>query len=259
MQHTILLLSLLAFLVVPALSQDIKKSDRTCRMVFPEKPDKAPSFVYLYDGKNNHKVYLSAVNFSDVIELESGDITLVMAPNPIDDPKAIPADYPRISVSERIRNFYLFLSIDQNNKKFPFRVQMINLDDGTFRPGNTLWCNFTQHRIAAKLGDSKMSLPPGKTTISGEPLSEDGYYIAQFLYQPNAAGEYRKITEQSWWFDADCRYVGFIADRGGALPKIYFFRDFRLPKEVIEAARRAEADGEDGLGANEPAPAAPGP
>lgn len=227
MHGKIVILSLLVSLIAPVFSQELKKGDRTCRLIFPEKPSDSPRYIYLYDGKNNHRLYLSAVNFSDVVALEPGDINLVMAPEPIGDPENIPHEYPKLAVPEGIRNFYIFLSVDKKNEKLPLKMQMINLDEGNFDPGGTLWCNFTNHRIVAKLGDSKMSLAAGKTTISEKPLPINGYYKAQFLYQPNSTGDFRRITEQSWWFDSDCRYVGFIADRGGMLPKIYFFRDFR--------------------------------
>jgi hypothetical protein len=224
------ILALFLATLAPAFSQDLKKSERTCRLVFPEKTNDSPKFVYLYDGKENRRVFLSAVNFSDVVELRPGDINLVMAPEPIADPENIPPGYPRLSVPEAIRNFYIFLSVDEANKVLPLKLKMINLDAAQFDLGKTLWCNFTNHQIAAKLGDKKMSVAAGKTTISEKPLSEDGYYKAEFIFQPDSTGDFRRITEQSWWFDADCRYVGFIADRGGMLPKIYFFRDFRLPK-----------------------------
>ncbi len=252
MHIKIVFLSLFVSLIAPSFSQDIKNSDRTCRLVFPEKPGGSPRYVYLYDGKQNHKLYLSAVNFSDVVELESGNINLVMALEPISNPEAIPPEYPRLAVPEKIRNFYIFLSVDKKNKEVPIKMNMINLNDGKFNLGDTLWCNFTKHQIAAKLGDEKMSLKPGKTTVSGSPLSEDGYYKAQFIYQPNASGDFRKITEQSWFYDADCRYVGFIADRGGVLPRIYFFRDFRLPKSVLDKLDREGARDGGSLDDSEP-------
>lgn len=231
MQIKLVILTLLISLITTGFSQDLKKSDRTCRLVFPEKPSGSPRFIYLYDGKDNHKLYLSATNFSDVVELKRGDINLVMAFKPIVDPENIPAQYPKLSVPKEIRNFYIFLAVDKKNNVMPLQMRMINLDDGRFKLGNTLWCNFTKHRIAAKLGESKMSVAAGKTTISAEPLPKDGYYRAQFIFQPNSTGGFRRITEQSWWFDADCRYVGFIADRGGMLPRVYFFRDFRIKKK----------------------------
>ena len=230
--HNKLLIPLVIFLsVVSVFSQDLKKTDRTCRMVFPEKPSNSPRFIYLYDGKDNHKLYLSAVNFSDVVKLKSGDIDLVIAPEPIIDPENIPSEYPRLSVPAEIKNFYIFLALDKKNKVMPLQMRMINLDDGKFNLGYTLWCNFTNHRIAAKLGQSKMSVAARKSTISKEPLPSSGYYKAELIFQPNSTGKFRRITEQQWWFDASSRHVGFIADRGGRLPRIYFFRDFRSKRK----------------------------
>ncbi|MBT8045216.1 MAG: hypothetical protein KJO79_09725, partial [Verrucomicrobiae bacterium] len=77
MQQPIFIFTAFLLLVTSVFSQELKKTDRTCRVVFPEKPSNSPRFVYLYDGKDNHKLYLSPVNFSDVVELKSGDITLI--------------------------------------------------------------------------------------------------------------------------------------------------------------------------------------
>lgn len=237
MFRSIAILVLAVLAVTPAFSDDLKKSERTCRLVFPEMPSGSPRFIHLFDGKDNHRVYLSAVNFSEVVKLKSGEISLVMAPEPISDPENIPSGYPRVSVAEGVRNFYLFLSPDKENKSMPIRMNLINLDEGKFKIGNTLWYNFTNHRIQARLGESKMSVGAKKFAISEEPLSKSGYYKAEFIFQPNSTGKFRRITEQQWWFDANCRYVGFMVDRGGRLPKIYFFRDFRSTVEVKEGVR----------------------
>jgi len=213
--------------ITSVFAQDSKTSGRTCRLVYPEKPSDSPSFVYLFDGRENQRVYLPAFNFSDVVKLKSGDITLVIAPVPITDPENIPPAYTRLTLPEEIENFYIFLSPDKNNTVLPLKMNLIHLDDDNFKIGQTLWCNFTKHHIAAKLGEIKLSVAARKTTIAKGPLPESGYYVAQFIFQANSTGEFRRITEQQWWFDANSRHVGFIADRGGRLPRIYFFRDFR--------------------------------
>ena len=122
MHEKIVIISLLASLIAPVFSQDLKKNERTCRLVFPEKPSDSPIFIYLYDGKDNHRLYLSAVNFSDVVELKLGDINLVMAPEPVDDPENIPLGYPKLFISEKIKNFYVFLSVDEKNIKIPLKM-----------------------------------------------------------------------------------------------------------------------------------------
>ncbi|MFK7909210.1 MAG: hypothetical protein AB8F34_01270 [Akkermansiaceae bacterium] len=219
-----------------AKAQDDALAGRTCRLVFPEKPSNSPKFAYLYDGKENHKVYLSGVNFSDVVKLRPGDISLVIAPEPIIDPENIPPGYPRLAIKKEVRDLYIFLSPDTTNDVMPLRARMLRLDSTKFKSGNTLWYNFTNHRIAAKLGESRMKVDAKKFVISEDPLPKSGYYKAEFIFQPNSTGKFRRITEQQWWFDANSRHVGFIADRGSRLPRIYFFRDFRskLKKKPIE-------------------------
>lgn len=231
MSHCILLFSLLTFFSVLGYSNEISQAERTCRLVFPEKPANTPKFVYLFDGEQNHKVYISAVNFSDIVHLKAGDITLVMAPEPISDPEKIPRTFPHLTLSKEIKNFYILLSHDAQNSVLPISMNVLNLESGKFNEGTTLWYNFTNHRIAAKLGESKIIIDARKSAVSAEPLSTNGYYVAEFGFQPNSAGEFRRITEQQWWFDASCRYVGFIVDRGARLPRIYVFRDFRSKLE----------------------------
>ena len=251
----LLVLSIVLSLPSPVFSQglveeELKQSERTCRMVFPEKPSGSPRFVYLFDGKENHKLYLSAVNFSPVVKLPFGEITIIMAPKPIVDIENIPASYPKLRLSKELRNFYLFLTPDSKNKAMPLRMQMVSIDSGKFKPGDTLWYNLTQHNIAAKLGQEKLALRPRKSAISKKPRGESGYYDAQFVFQANGKGDFRRITEQRWWLDVSSRYVGFIADRGGRLPRIYFFRDYRskfkdepLDEEPVEDSTEDLAGG----------------
>jgi len=227
MYRNFLFISLIVSLFVPVFSQELKNSARTCRLVFPEKPSGSPRFVYLYDGNDNHKVHLLAVNFSDVVKLKSGDITLIMAPKPISDPKNIPDEYPKLLLPKEVRNFYIFLEPDMKNKVIPLHMRMYSIDSEKFDLGDTLWYNFTKHRITAKLGERELLLLPGKSAISKKTQRESGYCDAEFKYQPSSTGKYRRITEQRWWLDVTSRNVGFVSSRGGGLPKIYFFRDFR--------------------------------
>ena len=239
MNKKLVFLSILWSLVAPAFAQqkELKQAERTCRMVFPEKPSSAPRFVYLFDGKKNHRIFLSAVNFSEVVDLPFGEITITMAPKPITatDREEIPKAYPKLRLSEEVRNFYLFLSPNKDNKVMPLRMQPVNIDSRKFKLGSTLWYNFTNHKIAAKIGKAKLALNPKKSAIVEKPRDDSGYYDAAFIFQRNSKGDFLKITEQRWWLDASSRYVGFISDRGGRLPRIYFFRDYRTKfKEIKE-------------------------
>lgn len=70
-------------------------------------------------------------------------------------------------------------------------------------------------------------------------LSSQGPNFSAF--QANGNAPPAPITEQRWWHDASSRHLGFVANTGGKLPKIYFFRDFRnLEAEVENEVPTAE-------------------
>lgn len=201
---------------------------RICRLVFPERPNDAPKIAYLFDGKKSQKVNLPSINFSKIIALPRGAVTLFLTPTKVTDLENLPLNAPRLNIAEEIKNFYILISPDASNPVLPLRMNLVNTGDGRLKPGETLWFNLTEHRIVAKLGKNKMSVTPKSTTVTKDPASESGYYRAEFAYQSHAEGSFHRITEQQWWHDADSRHVGFIVNTGGRLPKIYFFRDFRL-------------------------------
>lgn len=201
---------------------------RTCRLIFPERPKDAPRTAYLFDGKENHQITLLGTNFSEVVTLPRGEIYLLMSPTKIVDLENIPLDVPRLKIPEDVKEFYILVTVDRSNKKLPVRMNMVNTSDGKLKPGETLWFNLTEHRIIAKLGEKNMSVAPKGVTVSRDPVSDSAYYAAQFAYQRKAEGKFYRITEQNWWHDAKSRHIGFIVNSGGRLPKIYFYRDFRM-------------------------------
>lgn len=225
-------LFLAILITIPCLAwaqEDRIKPDarRSCRIVFPERPSDSPKVAFLFDGKQNHEVTLPSMNFSEVIALPSGDITIIMTPDKINDPKEIPANLPRLMIAEGVRHFYILVTLDPENAALQLQMNMVNAGDDTFRPGETLWFNLTDHRIVAKLEGSNMLAQPRSQAVSKAPLAKSGYYSAQFAYHPQGKGDLQRITEQLWWHDAKSRHLGFIVNTGGRLPKIYFYRDFR--------------------------------
>jgi len=207
---------------------DMKASSkRTCRIVFPERPNNLPKFAYLYDGKNSQRVTLPSMNFSKVIDLPSGELTLSLTPSEITDPENLPQNAPKLIVPEDVVDFYIILSSSASNALLQVQLELVNLDNRQLQPGQTLWKNLTDHRIRAELGTKKMSVEPKRETVSYSPVSESGYYRAKFDFQPHGQGNFYKFTEQQWWHDIKSRHVGFIVPTGGRLPKIYYYRDFR--------------------------------
>lgn len=221
-----LLLALLIFMSLPANADDQVKEGRTCRIVFPERPKGAPKTVYLFDGKKNQQVFLPSMNFSKVISLPEGELTIMMAAKEVDQDN-LPKGVPTLKIPEDLQDFYILLVADHENEKLPLRMVLLNTDGGKLLPGKTLWCNLTNHKISANLGKIKMEVEPNGKTVSSKPISKSGHYRADLFYQPEAKGEARVITEQKWWFDANSRHLGIIVSSTGKLPKTFYYRDFR--------------------------------
>jgi hypothetical protein len=218
-------------LVCVFLANFLQAEQRTCRVVYPDRPQDAPASAYLYDGAKSHRVDLPSMNLSDVIELPEGEIKIAMVLTEISDSGQLPAEAPTLVISEDVSEFYILISPDPENKVLPVKMELIDASGGKLNAGETLWCNFTGHRITAKLGDAELTVEPKSQAISKQPVDTSGYYTASISYQVEGKGETKPITEQSWWHDANSRHLGFISYTEGQLPRIYYFRDFRIPQE----------------------------
>ncbi len=213
---------------------------RSCRLVFPERPHTAPNMAYFFDGTKSQSISLPSMNLSEVIDLPGGELTIAMIPSPISDPELLPPKSPVLKIPESVMEFYIIITPDLENKVLPIKMNLVDTGGGKLKPGETLWYNLTGHRIAAKLGSAKMTIEPQGRTISKDPIPASGYYIAQFAFQENGKGASAPITEQSWWHDNKSRYMGFMYNSGGKLPKIYLYRDFRDPDAVKEEIKVVE-------------------
>ncbi|MES2982541.1 MAG: hypothetical protein V4727_09530 [Verrucomicrobiota bacterium] len=206
--------------------------DRTCRIVFLERPANAPKSLHLFDGSASQEVELPSMNLSPVYKIASGAIQLKLLDTKVDDPKAVSPDAPTVNVPEDYSDFFLLVTSDPENKKIPVKLQAIKLDSENFKLGQTLWTNHSDKIIEGKLGTQILSIKPENSQIVDTPFTDkstptSGYYSASFTYQVEGKTTFSPITEQQWWHDAKSRHLGFIANTGGKLPKIYFFRDFR--------------------------------
>ncbi len=249
--RSILALSAFAFVIL-AENADAK---RTCRVVYPERPRSAPRVAHIFDGKTSKLVTLPSMNLSEVIELPDGAMTLAMTAQQIEDPTKLPADTPKLQIPAHVRDFYIIMSPNPKNKTFPATMNLVEAGKGKLEPGQTLWFNLTGHKIIAKMGEQVINVPPKGKSISDDPISESGYYVARIAYQPNGDGAVAPITEQQWWHDAKSRHLGFVVATGGKLPKLYYYRDFRLSEAEKKAI--AEADPKDLKPVIESAPSRP--
>ncbi len=222
-----LVITCLLFVQLPAGAQQQPQKTRSCRIIFPQRPQDAPTEAYIFDGKTSQKVLLPNLNFSEVIELPLGAITIVMTPNSIDDPEAFPEGAPSVSIPAEQTDLYFLVFSDPKNNVLPIRIQPISIDNSILKPGETMWLNFTPKKIAAKLGQTEFSIDPNKQAISKPPLPASGYYLAQFAYKEATDVEYSPIMKKSWWHDEFSKNLGFVIDAGDRLPKIFTFRDRR--------------------------------
>jgi hypothetical protein len=213
--------------VFSILACTLQGQQRSCRLVFPERPNDAPKAAYIFDGKKSRRVTLPSMNLSAIIELPSGELTIAMTPDEINDPKVIPPESPILKLPDTVTDFYIIITPDPKNQVCPVKMNLVDTGGGKLKPGETLWYNFTVDRIVGKLGSAEMSVDPSSRTISRNPIPASGYYAAKFAYQAAGKGEFAPITEQNWWHDANSRHLGFVVNSGGKLPKIFFYRDFR--------------------------------
>lgn len=228
----LIILCLLASLICCYAQGDLH---RTCRIVFYNRPANAPKALHLFDGTSSQEVELPSMNFSPVYKLASGAITLKLLTAKVEDPKNVAPDAPSVAIPEDYRDFFLLVSSDPNHPIAPVSLKAINLASENFKLGQMMWINHSDKTIEAKLGEQVLAIEPDSTKILDAPLREEGvpksgFYTASFTYQSQDKATFLPITEQSWWYDANCRHLGFIENSNRKLPKIFFFRDFRDPE-----------------------------
>lgn len=219
---------ILCLLLVPfSLFAQQEEQKRTCRIIYLMRDGDDPTEAFLFDGNMSHKVQLPSLNFSEVIELPSGKITVGMSSESVDATEGFPDGAPTVTIPEQVTDVYLLLHKDPENKVFPIKMRTLNIDDKNLKPGHTLWINLSSHTVATQMGEEKTVIPPSKISISKPPLKASGYYMAQFMYQKNSEGKFHPVMRKSWWFDATSKNLGFIVDTGGRIPKIFTVRDHR--------------------------------
>ena len=152
---------------------------RTCRVVYPERPADAPKTAYLFDGRESHEVALPSMNFSPVISLPDGELTIAMTSMDVSDPEALSPQAPRLKIAESVTDFYILVTPDPDNPHIPVKMNLVDPGGGKLKPGETLWFNGTAHHIVGKLGNARMSVKPNSRAISKDPIPKSGYYTSR--------------------------------------------------------------------------------
>lgn len=199
----------------------------TCRVIYPERPKGNPKSGYIFDGKTNHQVAFSSTNFSQVIELPSDTIAIVLSSTKITSEEEAPLELPSLRIPEDVSSFYILMTPREGKDAFQADIKLIDCSPGELKTGETVWVNLSTHRLSAELGDTELIVDPLSSTITEAPIQESGHFNAKFSYQAKGLGEFAPISEQRWWHDVKSRHLGIIFSNGGKLPSIYYIRDFR--------------------------------
>jgi len=216
------LIILLVISGFPCLAQDA----RTCRIIFLGKSMEVPGEAFLFNGMTSRKVTLRNKQFSEVIGLPAGEITLSLCPGEVRSPEQMPAGAPSVKIAAGDTDFYLVITSDTQNQVLPVRLEAIGAN-GSPKAGETLWLNRSEHVIRANLGEESLDIAPLQSVVSLAPLKESGYFAAEFQYQIAPREPWLPIMKKSWWFDSTSRNVGFIISKGPRLPEIFAVRDRR--------------------------------
>lgn len=225
----ILLLLLLASIL------SAQESMRTCRIVFLNAPQQAPSKYYLFDGQTSQEVTLPRLSFSPVYKLRPGDIKLWLLTSPVGKPEEIPPGSPSVMVGAATMDLYLLITNDPANSVLPLRMQVVNANYDKIRLGEMLWINLTAKHLAGNIGRSSLKLAPNVSTLVKEPASTPGDYPVEIYFRVADDDRTHPLVESQWRHDPRSRCVVFVYDEGRRrAPRIMSVSDFRLPETQEE-------------------------
>jgi hypothetical protein len=227
-QMKFLFIAVSVFASLPVFSEGLEEK-RICRIIFVDRPHDAPKEAHLFDGTASRKVELPSMNFTESVSLPAGELTLMLTPDSVEKAGNFPPEAPTAKVAAQVKDFFLIVVSDPDNRILPVRMLPVEQGVESPEPGQTLWINLTEHKISASFGSESLEVSAGDKVLGKAPLAANGYFKAEFLYQPQSEGEFLPLMKKSWWFDATSANLGFIIDSGGRLPRVFTFRDFRSP------------------------------
>ena len=230
-------LHLLAFLFLTLAAQGQQAKNRTCRILFLDRPDEAPASLHLFDGTAAREVDLPSMNLSQVYELPAGDISLALLPAPPLNPKEIPTGAPTITVPAAITDIYLLVMSDPANKVAPVSLQIVDASAAKLLRGQTLWFNLTELTIGGNLGAATIILKPKSRAVMDAPRNDAGDYPVSLAYRKEGKEQPYPICETRWAHDPRNRNLGFVMTKPGSrTPRVLVFPDFRVEKPNAENA-----------------------
>ena len=227
-----LILVLLGLMPLAAVAQQ-KAVPRTCRVLFPARPADAPKSLFLFDGTTIQEVELGSMSFSPVYEVAATSTALALLSEPPaaaarNSPPAIPAGAPKAALKESIRDFYLIVSSDPENKVAPVRMQVINANADAFKNGQMMWYNLTDSLVGGIVGSRKLRIEPNSRSILDAPATGDEDYHVNIHYVPAGKQHTEPLCETRWIHNPRSRSVFFVLREPGRIaPRIIGIPDFR--------------------------------
>jgi hypothetical protein len=225
MRIILLLLSLAS--ILPA-----QESARTCRILFPNAPQQPAGRYFLFDGKASQEVTLPRLSFSPVYKLRPGDIRIWLVTSPVSKPEELPPGSPEVTVGADIRDLYLLVTTDPDNRVLPLRMKVVNANSEKIGRGEMLWFNLTSKHLAGKVGRSSLQLAPNANAMVKEPAASHEDYRVEIYFRVPGDDRTHPLIESQWHHDPRSRYVVFVYDEGRRrAPRIMSFSDFRMPEK----------------------------
>ena len=224
-------LHLLALLFLSCAAHGQKAAERTCRILFLERPSGASATMHLFDGAASREVDLPGMNLSKVYVLPTGPLHLALLPAPLDDPEKLPPGAPSATVPESATDIFLLVMSDPANKIAPVRMHVVDAGAAKLRRGQTLWFNLTQLAVGGKLGSETIVLKPMSRAVMDSPRNDAGDYHVHLAYRREGKEHLYPICETRWTHDPRSRNLGLvIARQGSRIPRVLVFPDFREEK-----------------------------
>jgi hypothetical protein len=207
-------------------------SERTCRILFPNASQQPAGKYYLFDGQSCQEVILPRLSFSPVYKLRAGDAKIWLLTSPINEPEQIPPGSPELKVDAVIRDFYMFISTDPDNRVLPLRMRAVNANYDQIRLGEMLWFNLTAKHLAGTIGSSSLKLAPNASALVRQPKTAAGDYPVEIYFRVPNDERTHPLIESQWHHDPRSRSVVFVYDEGRRrAPRIMAFSDFRMTEK----------------------------
>ena len=196
----------------PALLVAQPTAERTCRILFLDAPDEAPSKLILFDGTTAQEVDLPRMNLSRIY--------------------TIPAGAPAVEVPEATGDIYLILAHDSANTVAPVRMQIVNAAANRLGPGQMLWINLTPNAVGGLVGSEKLNMAAQSCVILNAPASGPTDYEVRLACRIPGEANSRPICQTKWLHDPRSRMLVFvIGDQAKRSPRVMAFPDYREPKQ----------------------------